>query len=95
MINHKLFYCHFKLFDRSLQDLNVFVWDRSRIVRERVKEYIKKNYEELLSTLGVEGDGGWEVAFSAVARDSSWGSEGEVSNITLRQWKALPSETLK
>ena len=95
MINQKLLYCHFKLFDRSLQDLTVLVWDRSRIVRERVKEYIKENYEELFSTLGVEGDGGWEVAFSAVARASSWGPEGEVSNITLRQWKALPSETLK
>lgn len=95
----KIIYCRLTVFDGVIQDLNVFVWelepldDQTRTVREWAEDCIREDCLDLLPTLGIKEDGGWEAVFSATvsARDY-WPDEG--AKIVLRDWQIqqLPSE---
>ena len=99
MIDFKLFYCRVTFFDRAIQDLTVFVWElepldgQTRSAREWIEEHIREFYEELLPTLGVEGDGGWEAVFVATIHTHTYGppdQEEYDDSIQLRNWIVQP-----
>lgn len=101
MTSNTLFHCRVTFFDRTIQDLTVFVWElepldeQTRSEREWIEEHIRTNYEELFQALGIKGNGGWEVVFVATmcAEVGEWHQEyGE--SIELERWQVqqLPSE---
>jgi hypothetical protein len=99
--NNTLFHCRFKVFDQMLQDLTVFVWElepldgQTRSAREWIEEHIESNYEELFSTLGIKGDGGWEAVFVATIHASVCNLNQDYDeSVALIKWQvqSLPSE---
>jgi len=102
MTSNTLFHCRITFFDRTLQDLTVFVWElepldgQTRSAREWIKEHIEDNYEALLPELGIKDNGGWEVVFVATlhASVSVLDQEHDDESIELMKWQvqSLPSE---
>ncbi len=103
MIDFTLFYCRMVIFDGLLQDLTVFVWElepidgQTRSYREWIEEYINGDHESLYPALGIEGDGGWEVVFTATIHCDSYGCAQEFKDhieVHLSQVQPLPPEML-
>jgi hypothetical protein len=98
----KIIYCRLTIFNGVLQDLNVFVWElepldgQTRTVREWAEDCIREDCLDLLPTLGIKEEGGWEAVFSATVSapkpDPWW--PNETAKIVLRDWQTqeLPSE---
>ena len=103
-MTNTLFHCRIKGSDRTLQDLTVFVWElkpldeQTRPAREWIEEHIEDNYEDLLSALGIKGDGEWEAVFVATIHAPTCDSYQEHDeSVELIKWQvhALPSETIE
>lgn len=95
------FYCHIRVFDRTIQDLTVFVWElepldrRKRTAREWIEECIKEDPADLFTDLDIHGYGGWEAVFTATIHGHEVGPDREHDEyIELGNWRTqqLPSE---
>jgi hypothetical protein len=102
MTSNKTFHCRLKVFEQSIDELTVFVWElepldkQTRSAREWIEEHIRDNYEDLLPQLGIKDHDGWEAVFIATIRSTTsgclYGEHDESVELIKWQVQALPSE---